>query len=139
MGVSLTGMAKSWRLLTVGIAGLALFAASGGIGSVRSASAAICGDDVEFQSVGSQTVSGCGVPRLQANPAGANEIHFASGSNRADGVTEAQQPRSNAQLGRSARSAATASSASAASLRELPPRKTINLSQLPAGLVAPAK
>ncbi|MEP6871540.1 MAG: hypothetical protein ABI939_06765 [Anaerolineaceae bacterium] len=141
MGVSLVATAKSWRVLTVGIVGLALFAASGGIGSVRSASAAICGDDLEFPPTGSRTVSGCGGSGGEAYPASTNEIHFSSGTNRAEGVTEAPPP-TNAQLGRSGRGASVASSvpaASAASVNALPPRKTIDLSKLPAGLVAPAK
>ena len=139
MGVSLTGMARSWRVLAVAIAGLALFAAiSGGNGSVRSASAAICGD-AELQPVGAATVSGCGVSRLQANPAGPNEIHFASGTNRAEAVSEAQQPPAKVNLGRAGRSAAPVSAASAASVNAPPPRKVIDLSQLPAGLVAPLK
>ena len=139
MGVSLTGMARSRRVLAVGIAGLALFAVSaGGNGSARPVSAASCAD-AELQPVGAPTLGGCGVSRLRANPAGAAEIHFAAGTNRADGVTEAQQPRANAHLGRAGRTTAAGGPAAAGSVSELPPRKTIDLTQLPAGLVAPAK
>jgi len=149
-------MAKSRSVLTVGIAALVLLAASAGLGAARSASAAICGD-TELERGGSGPVSGCGGSILQipatlptapavtppAAPAvtlaAINEIHFASGTSSANGVTEAQQPRSTANLGRSGRSPAPASSASAAAVTELPARKTIDLRQLPASLVAPSR
>ena len=138
MGVSLTGMAKSRRVLAIGIAALALFAASTtGNGAAQPVSAATCAD-VELQPIGSPTLSGCGISRLGPNAA-ATEAHFATGTNRAGGVTEAQQPGANARLGRAGRSAAPANAAAASSVSALPPRKTIDLTQLPAGLVTPAK
>ncbi len=139
MGVSLTGMARSRRVLAVGIASLTLLVLgiAGAGTAAQPASAASCAN-VELQAAGSATLSSCGVSRLRANPAAAAEIHFATGTNRVSGVSEAQQPRTNAYLGRTGRAAAPAS-ASAASVGELPARKTIDISQLPAGLVSPTK
>ncbi len=137
MGVSLMGMARSQRALAVGAAGLALFAASAvGAGSGQPVSASSCAD-VELQAAGAPTLSGCGVSRLRANPRGTDEAHFATSTNRAVGVTEAQQPRANAHLGRAGRNAAPGNGTAAASLETLPPRKTIDLTNLPTALVSP--
>ena len=138
MGVSLTSVARSRRVLVVGIAGLALLVLGvAGDGPARPVSAASCAN-AELQAVGAPTLSSCGVSRLRATPSGANEVHFASGRNAANGASEAQQPQANAHAGRVGRGAAPAS-ASAAAVGGLPAHKTIDISQLPAGLVSPAK
>ena len=137
MGVSLTSVARSRRVLVVGIAGLALLVLGvAGDGPARPVSAASCAN-AELQAVGAPRLSSCGVSRLRATPSGANEVHFAS-SSAANGASEAQQPQANAHAGRVGRGAAPAS-ASAAAVGGLPAHKTIDISQLPAGLVSPAK
>ena len=136
MGVSLTGMKKRRMVLAplLAAAAFSLLALAGHAPTTR-VDAASCADQ-PLQPVGSSQLSACGVSKLSANPSLTPELHYTNRGDTAGAITEASQPRANANLGRSGSGSAAGG---AAATGQLPARKTIDIAQLPPELVSPSR
>ncbi|MBA4179867.1 MAG: hypothetical protein C0506_04690 [Anaerolinea sp.] len=139
MGFPITGMLKKRTTVAATLLAAVAFALFSFPGPVSRSpvGAASCADQ-PLQPVGAAGLGACGVSRLSANPTLAPELHYLTGVNNARAATEAGQPRANAHLGRAGR-ATTSGAGGGGAAAPLPPRKTIDVSQLPPGLVAPAR
>lgn len=139
MGFPLTGMKKRKTVLAplLAAAAFALFSFAGQA-TATPVDAASCADQ-PLQPVGASQLSACGVPKLSANPALTPELHYTSRGDNAGATTEANQPRANANLGRAGSGPAAGSAGAAAAPTQLPVRKTIDVTQLPAELVSPSR
>lgn len=137
MGAPITGKRGRRTLVALAIAGAALFISLPGAGTSNPVEAATCADQA-LQAPGSTTLTGCGSSGLRAGSVALPEAHFAATGNTA-GASESQRPSANATIGRANRTTTASNASGGGAAAPLPPRKTIDISQLPPELVSPAQ